>query len=154
MKAITFLLALAMSASAFAQRHEALSHGTVFGSKPNDAATIKAANLESYMAKKARISTTISGEVTKVTKSKGGWFEIDAGNGKTIAAHFRDYKISIPEALKGKHIIAEGVAAKQFIADDMQHMAGDTARGKKQHRVNTNPKQRITFEVSGLMVER
>jgi len=154
MKAITFLLALAISASAFAQRHGSLSHGTVFGSKPNDVATIKAANLESYMAKKARISTTISGRVTRVTKSKGGWFDIDAGNGKTIAAHFRDYKVSIPQGLKGKYIIAEGVAAKQFIADDGQHMAGDTVRGKKQHGVNTNPKQRVTFEVSGLMVER
>lgn len=150
MKAITFVLAFGIWVSAFAQQHGAVSHGAVFGSKPNDVATIKAVNLESYMAKKARISTTISGKVTRVTKSKGGWFDIDAGNGKTIAAHFRNYNVSIPEGLKGKYIIAEGIAEKQFVADDGQHLAG----GDKQYSTKTNPKQRLTFEVSGLMVER
>lgn len=150
MKAITFLLALSISVSVFAQKHDVLSHGTVFGSKPNDAATIKAENLETYMAKKARISTTISGKVTRVTNSKGGWFEIDAGHGKIIAAHFRDYKINIPDDLKGKYILAEGIAEKQFVADDGQHLAG----GNKEHGGKTDAKQRLTFEVSGLMVEK
>lgn len=149
MKAITFLLALCVSASAFAQHRQAPSHGTVYGSKPNDVATIKATNLENYMAKKARISTTISGRVTKVIKTRGGWFDIDAGHGKIIAAHFRDYKVNIPEDLKGKYILAEGVAEKQFIADDGQHLAG----GSKQHGGKANTKQQVTFEISGLMVE-
>ena len=149
-KAITVLLAFGLAIPSFAQKRTALTHGTIFGSKPNAVAVITAAHLENYMAKKARISTTISGTVTKVIKTKGGWFDIDAGNGKVIAAHFRDYNITIPENLKGKHIIAEGVAEKQFTADDMQHLAGSD----KQHSAKTNPKQRVTFEVSGLMVER
>jgi len=150
MKAITFLLALSISASGFAQHHHSLSRGTVYGSKPNDAATIKAENLEAYMSKKARISTTISGRITRVTKSKGGWFDIDAGHGKIIAAHFRDYKVTIPDDLKGKYVLAEGVAEKQFIADDGQHLAG----GDKQHGSKANAKQHLIFEVTGLMVEK
>jgi len=150
MKAITLLLALTLSVSAFAQQHGTSSHGAIYGSKPNDVATIKAENLEAYMSKKARISTTISGRVTRVIKSKGGWFDIDAGHGKIIAAHFRDYKVNIPEDLKGKYILAEGVAEKQFLADDGQHLAG----GSKQHGGKTNSKQQLTFEVSGLMVKR
>jgi hypothetical protein len=149
-KAIIVLLTMGLSVPSFAQKHTALAHGTVFGSKPNAVAVVTAVHLENYMAKKARISTTISGTVTKVIKTKGGWFDIDAGNGKVIAAHFREYHITIPENLKGKYIIAEGVAEKQFTADDMQHLAG----GDKQHGVKVNPKQRLTFEVSGLMVER
>ncbi len=105
------------------------------------------------MDKKARITTAIRGKVLKVTKQKGGWFDIDAGNGKVIAAHFKLYNITIPDDLKGCTIVAEGVAAKQFIADDQQHFAGDTVTGKKQHSVKTNPKQRLTFEVKGLLVE-
>jgi len=154
MKAIIFLVALCISVPAFAQRHSALSHGTIFGTKPNDIATIKAVNLETYMSKKARISTTVSGRVTRVIKTKGGWFDIDAGHGKVIAAHFRNYNVTIPEGLKGKYIIADGIAEKQFIADDMQHIAGDTVKGKKQHHVKTNPKHRLTFAVTGLMVEK
>ena len=114
---------------------------------------LAAANLEPYMGNKTRISTTISGRVLKVTKTKGGWFEIDGGKGKVIAAHFRDYNVSIPLDLKGKYVIAEGVAAKEFIADDMQHLAGDTVTGEKQHNVKTNPKKRLTFEAKGLMVD-
>jgi hypothetical protein len=64
------------------------------------------------------------------------------------------YDTSIPTSLSGRTVIVEGVAQKQFIADDGQHFAGDTVTGKKQHQVKTNPKQSITFEVSGLMVDK
>jgi hypothetical protein len=35
----------------------------------------------------------------------------------------------------------------------MQHFAGDTVSGKKQHAAKTNVKPVLTFEVKGLMVE-
>ena len=147
MKKLQFLYFLFFSAAAFAQ-----PHGHIYGSKPDTTGTIKAVNLEKFMDKKTRISTTISGKVLKVTKEKGGWFTIDGGNGKIISAHFTDYKVNVPMGLAGKSIIAEGIAEKQFIADDQQHFAGDTARGKKEHTTKTNPKNSLTFEVKGLMV--
>lgn len=154
MKAIHILFVLILSAQvSFAQKSQPLTHGKIFGSKPDTTAIVSASKLEAFMGKKARITTTIRGFVLKVTKQQGGWFDIDAGNGKVIAAHFKIYNITIPKDLKGRTIIAEGVAAKQFIADDGQHFAGDTVTGKKQHSVKTNPKQRLTFEVKGLMVE-
>lgn len=152
MKNRFLLLALCFSVSAFAQ-HAALPHGTVFGSKPSTTEVIQATRLEAYMDKKTRINTTIRGKVSDVTKAKGGWFNIDAGNGKVIAAHFKTIGVTIPVALKGKTVIAEGVAAKKFLADDLQHFAGDTVSGKKQHTTRTNPKRRLDFEVQGLMVE-
>jgi hypothetical protein len=154
MKAATLVFALLFSASAFAQQHTPMPNGTVYGTKPDNAAMVTASNLEAYMDKKTRISTTIRGRVIKVTRPKGGWFQIDAGKGKVIAAHFRDYNITLPEDIKGKYVIAEGVAAKQFIADDMQHLAGDTVTGKKSHTTHTNKNQRLTFEVKGLLIER
>lgn len=141
------------SFAASAQKRPSLPHGTVFGKKPDVVAMLKATEVEAFMGKKTRISTTIKGKVIKVTKTKGGWFEIDAGNGKIIEAHFKEYNITLPTDLKGHEIITEGVAQKQFIADDLQHFAGDTVKGKKQHAVNTNPKHKLTFEVTGLMVE-
>lgn len=152
MKYCFFLMALCFSINVFAQ-HKALPHGTVFGSKPNATEIIQATKLEEYMHFKARVSVTIQGKVTKVTKTKGGWFNIDAGNGRIIRAHFKTIGVTIPTNLKGKTIIAEGVAAKQFLADDLQHFAGDTVSGKKQHQVKTDPKRRLAFEVKGLMVD-
>lgn len=154
MKSLYLSAALLFSISAGAQQHTALPHGTIYGTKPDVTSMMPAKNLETYMGTRTRVNTTIEGKVIKVTKTKGGWFELDAGNGKIINAHFRDYAVTIPTGLKGRTVIVEGVAQKQFIADDSQHFAGDTVKGKKQHSVNANPKQAITFEVSGLMVDK
>ena len=154
MKALTLIFGLLFSLSVSAQKHIALPHGTVYGTKPDSTAMQDATKLEAFMGKKARISTTVSGRVIKVTKQKGGWFTIDAGNGKVIAAHFKNYNVTIPIALSGRYIIAQGVAAKQFMADDLQHFAGDTVSGKKQHTTKTDAKHVLTFEVTGLMVEK
>ncbi|RWY52372.1 DUF4920 domain-containing protein [Mucilaginibacter gilvus] len=137
----------------YAQKPPPLPHGMVFGIKPTDIAPVRASQIEASMAKKTRITTAIVGKVIRVTQSEGGWFEMDAGKGKVINAHFKNYGVNLPKALRGRVVIIEGVAQKQFIADDMQHFAGDTVIGAKQHNVKANPKQRLTFEVRGLMVD-
>ncbi|MDB4901265.1 MAG: hypothetical protein JWQ63_546 [Mucilaginibacter sp.] len=153
MKAITFLFAIFLSGLSYGQQQGYLAHGKVFGSKPNMTGMMDASKVEAYMDKKTRINITIKGRVLKVTNPKGGWFQMDAGKGRIINAHFRTYDVTIPPGLKGRNVIADGVAEKQFIADDQQHLAGDTVTGKKQHSVKTNPKQKLIFEVNGLMVE-
>lgn len=139
---------------AISQKHVLLPHGMVFGERPDTISLMPASKLEVFMEKKTRITTAISGKVIKVTKEKGGWFEMDAGNKRVIAAHFTNAGINLPRQLTGRTVIVSGIAAKQFIADDLQHMAGDTVNGKKQHKVNTNPGRRISFEVKGLMIDR
>lgn len=154
MKLLTFFVLLFTSVTVLAQKDEPLPHGIVYGQKPDTTAMMSAAKVEAFMGKKTRISTTIEGRVIRVTREKGGWFELDAGAGKVISAHFKNYNINIPADLAGRTVIMEGVAAKQFIADDLQHLAGDTVSGKKQHKVKTDPKRKVTFEVKGLMVDK
>ncbi len=153
MKALIIVAALCFACFSFGRQHAPLRHGSVFGAKPDSTGMINASQAEAFMDKKTRISITLKGKVLKVTRQKGGWFDMDAGNGKIIAAHFKVYNVYLPLNLKGKTIIADGVAQKQFIADDLQHLAGDTVHGKKQHTVKTNPNQKLTFEVKGLMVD-
>ncbi|MEN0056552.1 MAG: DUF4920 domain-containing protein [Mucilaginibacter sp.] len=154
MKLSLFLLGLCLSTAAVAQQHIPIPHGMVYGEKPNTTAMMDASKVESFMGKKTRITTTISGKVLKVVHEKGGWFDLDAGAGKVIAAHFKNYNITLPAAIAGRIVIIEGVAAKQFIADDLQHLAGDTVNGKKQHKVKVDPKRRVNFEVKGLIVDK
>lgn len=153
MKYLFLLFAAFFIMPVFAQHRTPLPHGMIYGVKPNTTAMLPAWRVEAFMDTKPRINTTIRGRVIKVTKPKGGWFELDAGKGKIIAAHFKNIGINIPADLKGKIVIVEGVAEKQFIADDLQHYAGDTVTGKKQHTVKTNPLRRLTFEVKGIMVD-
>jgi hypothetical protein len=153
MKKIIFLCTLFLGGFCYGQQTGGVSHGKVFGSKPDTTGMINASQVEAFMDKKTRISITIKGKVLKVGQPKGGWFDIDAGNSRIIHAHFKDFNVTIPTDLNGKNVIADGVAQKQFIADDQQHLAGDTVVGKKQHSVKTNPKEKVTFEVKGLKVD-
>jgi len=152
MKILTIITAILLSANVFAQTP--LPHGMVYGLKPDTTAMLPANKIESFMGKRTRISTTIKGKVLKVTRPNGGWFTIDAGDGKAIKAHFKNYKINLPPDIQGRTVIIEGVAAKQFVANDRQHYAGDTVIKKKQQRVKANPMQPLVFEVKGLMVYR
>jgi hypothetical protein len=139
----TLLLALAIFSSSFAFAQK----GKIYGSRPSTGEVIEAHNLDAFMGTKPRVSTSIRGVIVKVTKTKGGWFEISAGHGKVIAAHFSKYDVTILTNLVGHIIIAEGIAARQFMADDSQHLAGQ----KSQHAANS---KELTFEVTGLMVEK
>jgi len=145
MRSFILLFALAFSVSAQAQ----LPHGTVYGTKPGTAGMMDASKVDAYMGTKTSVSTTIKGRIITVTKEKGGWFELDAGNGKIINAHFKNYNTTIPTSLKGHTVILEGIAQRQFIADSGQHFAGNNpTTDKKQAN-----KQSLVFEVSGMMVE-
>ena len=152
MKTMTILTAF-LSLLIFDRQQREVSKGEIIGIRPDTTSIIQASKLEAGMDEKVRITTSLRGKVIKVIKSQGGWFDIDGGNGKVIAAHFKDYKVSVPKSLAGHYILANGIAAKEFAADDLQHYAGDTVTGKKGHNVKTNPNRRLTFEVTGLRVE-
>lgn len=136
-----------------AQKHTPLPHGMTFGQRVDSRGNMPATKIEAFMGKMTRVSTTLTGTVLKVDQPKGGWFQLDAGGGKIIKVHFKTYNVTLPTDLKGRSVMIQGVAQKQFIADDAQHFAGDTVKGKKQHQVSKGAKQLITFEATGLMVE-
>ncbi|MHB8207756.1 DUF4920 domain-containing protein [Mucilaginibacter sp.] len=142
MKILLLALAIFSSSFAFAQKK-----GDIYGEKPNGTEVIEASKLDAFMDTKPRISTTIRGVVTKVIKSRGGWFTIDAGGRKVITVHFSKYNIDVPIRLAGHTVIVEGVAERQFAADDSQHIVGQ----KTQHA--NNPKG-LTFEATGILVEK
>jgi hypothetical protein len=154
MKLLLFFISMFCGVSVSAQKHIPIPHGMVYGQKPDTLTVMAASKVEAFMGKKTRITTAIEGKVLRVTKTKGGWFEMDAGDGKIIAAHFKDYNVTLPKELTGRTVIIDGVAQKLFIADDLQHLAGDTVTGKKQHQVKTDPKRKVTFEVKGLLVDK
>ncbi len=144
----TFLLPAILLLS-FHIKAQPLPFGTVYGSKPAHTNLVPAANLENLMGKRTRITATISGRVTQVTKAKGGWFDVDAGNGRIITAHFKNIGINLPMNLKNRYILMEGVAEKQIPSDDHQHYAGSNSHSDK-----PTSKQVLLFEVTGLEVRK
>lgn len=141
MKTLLFAIAIFSSSVAFAQK------GKIYGSKPNGAEIIEASKLDAFIGTKTRVTTTIRGVVVKVTKPRGGWFTIEAGNGRLITAHFAKYGINLPANLAGHTVVVDGIAERQFIADDSQHLAGEA-----NHHGNNS--KDIAFEVNGLQIEK
>jgi hypothetical protein len=154
MKILVLVTFIFCSGYTLAQKHTPLPHGMVFGTRPHQVAPVPANKIEAFMGKKIRQTTALVGKVLKVTKEKGGWFEMEAGDGKIIAAHFKNYDIKLPEAITGRTVIIEGVAQRQLTADDLQHFAGDTVTGAMQHHNKVNPNARLTFEVWGLFIDK
>jgi hypothetical protein len=153
-RCLLIIVIVGISNGVFAQKRTPLPHGMVFGSKPSTVGLMPASKLENFMGRRTRTSAAITGKIIKVTREKGGWFILDADSGRTISARFKNYKVTLPAAIAGRQVIISGVATKQFIAADLQQFAGDTAAGKKQHQVKTDPKRRLLFEVVGLMVNK
>jgi len=145
MKAVYLLLALSLFSSFLFAQDKKFLHGKIFGNKPG-AVIVNAEKLESYMDARARMRTTVKGKILNVVKEKGGWFTIDAGDGKVIAAHFAKYDVDIPADLRGQTVIVEGIAQRQSALGDQQHLAGKKQPGDK----TTN---QLSIEVTGLMVE-
>lgn len=144
MKTIYLLLILSSFSFSLLAQDKPL-HGKVYGNKPG-AVVVNADKLESYIAARSRMQTTIRGKVLNVVKEKGGWFTIDAGSRKTIAAHFAKYDVTIPADLKGKTVVVEGIAQRQSALTGQQKLAGEKQPGDK----TTN---QLSIEVTGLMVE-
>jgi hypothetical protein len=147
---ITTIFLIAVFFKGYSQAN--VGPGKIYGSRPDTTGVMAASKVELFMDKKPRVSVAIKGKVLKVSKSQGGWFDIDGGGGTVIHAHFTTYKVSVPTTLKGKMIIADGVAEKPMMADAGQHFAGDTADGKQRNNTKDRLKKTITFEVKGLLV--
>ena len=149
MKRFVLFILILIGFKTYAQQTP-LPHGMVFGQKPDTTIIVAATKAEAFMGKKIRINTTIRGRVINVTKQKGGWFKLDAGGGKAISAHFKNYDVTLPMALKGRVVIIEGVAVKPVDATNGQRFGGNTAVDKD--IVLQKKTVALTFEVSGLMV--
>ncbi|MGY3214678.1 DUF4920 domain-containing protein [Mucilaginibacter sp. HD30] len=149
MKVVVFIIAMLFSCNAYAQQTP-LPHGMVFGQRPDTTIIVASTKAMDLMGKKIRINTTLRGRVINVTKQKGGWFKLDAGDGKVISAHFKNYNVTLPMALKGRIVIIEGVAVKLVDSTNGQRFGGNTAVDKD--IVYKGKPLALTFEVSGLMV--
>lgn len=141
------LLFLTLNVSA---QQTPLPHGMAFGQKPDTTIIVEATKTESFIGTKIRVNTTIRGRVVNVSKQKGGWFILDAGHGKHISAHFKNYDIVLPAVLKGRVVIIEGIAVKQVDSTNGQRFGGNIATTKGSIRQKKDAE--LAFEVSGLMV--
>lgn len=99
----------------------------------------------------------VSGVIESSCATKGCWVKVKLENGETVHTMFKDYGFFVPtnKDLKGKKIVMEGFAFTDTTSvDDLKHFAHDAGKPEAEIAKITEPKVAVSFEASGVAVEK
>lgn len=116
--------------------------GKIYGDKVDIKTAHPIGDLDKYMGHRVSVTTTVLGRVVKV-EDQGKTFMIKDDQGKMIPVHFAKAGFKVPQSIKGKKVLVDGVISKQFIADDHQHFAGSKPGTEKNVHQKTGPNQYV-----------
>ncbi|MVN21230.1 DUF4920 domain-containing protein [Mucilaginibacter arboris] len=146
MKKIIFSVAVLFSALTVSAQHETrppqgqvsiTPHGKVYGEKVDVKTAHPIGDLESYLGRRTSVTTTISGKVADVDRN-GDFFTIRDNKGRPVTVHFKNAGYKLPQNIRGKMVLIDGVISKQFVANNHQHYAGSNSGMEKTHQQNNN----------------
>lgn len=126
--------------------------GMNFGAKTTIEGAVAANELPAVLADKQTAEVKIKGKVTEVCKAEGCWIRMETSNG-TMLIKMKDHSFTVPLALNGKTIIAEGIAElKETSVEMLKHYAEDAGKSKAEIEAITVPKKEIILQAKGILV--
>ncbi|MBP4136528.1 DUF4920 domain-containing protein [Flavobacterium geliluteum] len=160
------LLSICMSTVSFSQEGEDIKVappagnalvGDYYGADVNKVSEEKAISVEKLESKLESTSkaenVVVKGLVTDVCPKKGCWLTIKTEDGSPFFVKMKDYAFFVPTALKGKHVVLEGVAEKKITSvKELKHYAKDAKKTKAEIDAITAPKEEISFLADGIKV--
>jgi Domain of unknown function (DUF4920) len=154
MKKLLFLLTIVMSSiSLMAQPPKGpAKKGMTFGIKTTAEGAVAANELTTVMAEKTTADIKVKGTVTEVCKAEGCWIRMQTGSG-TMLIKMKDHSFTVPLALNGKTIVADGTAElKETSVEMLKHYAEDAGKSKAEIEAITAPKKEIVLQAKGILV--
>ena len=154
MKKLLFLFSLVMiGISLMAQPPKGpAKKGMTFGIKTTAEGAVAANELSTVMAEKTTADVKVKGVVTEVCKAEGCWIRMQTANG-TLLIKMKDHSFSVPLALNGKTIVADGtVELKETSVEMLKHYAEDAGKSKAEIDAITAPKKEIILQAMGILV--
>jgi Domain of unknown function (DUF4920) len=154
MKKLLFLLTIVMiSISLMAQPPKGpAKKGMTFGIKTTADGAVAANELTNVMAEKTTADVKVKGTVTEVCKAEGCWIRMQTASG-TMLIKMKDHSFTVPLALNGKTIVADGVAElKETSVEMLKHYAEDAGKSKAEIEAITAPKKEIILHAKGILV--
>jgi hypothetical protein len=112
-------------------------HGKTFGDRVDVKTVHPIGDLDSYFGRRTSVTTTISAEVTGVDRS-GDFFYVKDNKGRPVTVRFKNVGPKLPQDIKGKKVLIDGVISKNFIANNKQHYAGSNERIDKNNEKKNN----------------
>ena len=154
MKKLLFLFTIVMSSiSVMAQPPKGpAKKGMTFGIKTTAEGAVAANELTNVMAEKTTADVKVKGTVTEVCKAEGCWIRMQTASG-TMLIKMKDHSFTVPLALNGKTIVADGIAElKETSVEMLKHYAQDAGKSKAEIESITAPKKEIVLQAKGILV--
>jgi hypothetical protein len=154
MKKILFLITgLIMGVAVMAQPPKGpAKKGMNFGAKTTITGAIAANELPNMLADKTTADVKVKGKVTEVCKAEGCWIRMETASGPMLIK-MKDHSFTVPLALNGKTIVADGTAElKETSVEMLKHYAEDAGKSKAEIEAITEPKKEIILQAKGILV--
>jgi ABC-type Na+ efflux pump permease subunit len=154
MKKIVLLVAVVFTAvSLLAQPPKGpAKKGMTFGTKTTAEGAVAANELNTVLADKTTADVKIKGKVVEVCKAEGCWIRMETASGPMLIK-MKDHSFTVPLALNGKTIVADGTAEVKETSVEMQkHYAEDAGKSKEEIEAIKEPKKEIVLQAKGILV--
>lgn len=155
MKKVFFLLIVALSASAVMAQPPAgeAKPGEWYGEKTSPEGAVNITEIPAKLDKKESMEVKVKAKVVDVCAKKGCWIKLQVDDSTTAMVKMKDYGFFLPEAVKGKTVVLDGVVAQKTVSvDEQKHYAEDAKKSKEEIDAITQPLKEIRFTAKGIVV--
>jgi Domain of unknown function (DUF4920) len=126
--------------------------GMNFGAKTTVTGAVAANELTNVLADKTTADVKVKGKVVEVCKAEGCWIRMETASGPMLIK-MKDHSFTVPLALNGKTIVADGVAElKETSVEMLKHYAEDAGKSKDEIAAIKEPKKEIILQAKGILV--
>lgn len=153
MKKLFFLLMIFCAFSASAQERTPAQKGSVYGADFSKKKIITPKHFNNTIVDSNKVAVQVKGKVLDVCPKKGCWMNVAMNNGDTLFVKMKDYAFFVPDNLKGRDILLDGVAYIETTSvKELKHYAEDAKKPQAEIDAITEPQRKARFTASGIKV--
>jgi len=152
-KIFPFITVLMMGFAVMAQPPKGpAKKGMNFGATTTVTGAVAANELADVLADKTTADVKVKGKVVEVCKAEGCWIRMETASGPMLIK-MKDHAFTVPLALNGKTIVADGTAElKETSVEMLKHYAADAGKSKEEIAAIKEPKKEIVLQAKGILV--
>ena len=127
--------------------------GDFYGEKPDKKGAAHVSDLPHLLEKNDTAAVKLIGRVLDVCSAKGCWMTMRVNDSTEAFVKMKDYAFFVPEKLKGKTVVLEGIAfVKTTSVEELKHYAEDAGKSAEEIATITEPEKQIRLMASGILV--
>lgn len=150
---LAFLFMITMSVAYAQPPHVPTTPGSTYGKAITADGAFKVSQLPVFLHGKDSADVKIEAKVVAVCPKMGCWMKLEMPDQSTVFVDMKDYGFFVPTDLKGKTVAIAGVARKEIVSvQELQHIASDAKKSKKEIEAITEPKEELLLTATGIVV--